>query len=447
MVKPLITVAVTCYNHEAYVSDALTSIFKQTYSNIELIVLNDGSTDCSDEVIKNKLVESPFDSTQYYYQDNQGVVFARNRLLKLATGDYIIFVDSDDKIEENYVEALVKTALNHQADIVYTKMVNLETQEVVMPLKDFSLQEFYRGNFIHASSLISRKRLGETTYDEALNRKKLEDYDFFLKLILVNGYRAYPCVDTFLNYRVLTDSRSHHRDKNQYLEDYTAIISKYASYHPDLVAEVMRDVILNLSKLDIEASIQQEQLQIAFEIDGEFIEQESLRSTIRKSNQLEFFVPNHVKRIKVSPSNIPSFYKSFKLVINYYNTALKPSETNGHLFSDSYIFSTFYPFIIYDVTAVSGQVFSLKYDRFNISDITSEDYIATELVKQIEKEKFKLVASELSYQSLKRQLEDLREDYQRLEQERQHYFQSYHHVIGSRRWRIPSKLLDKIRRK
>ena len=114
----LISVVVTCYNHENYIEQCLRSIFNQTYRNIELIVLDDGSTDNSSEIIQEVLQESPFVTT-FESHENIGVVRTRNKGLNLLNGDYFLFVDSDDFLDETYVEELYECAINHQADIVY----------------------------------------------------------------------------------------------------------------------------------------------------------------------------------------------------------------------------------------------------------------------------------------------------------------------------------------
>ena len=99
----LISVVVTCYNHENYIEQCLRSIFNQTYRNIELIVLDDGSTDYSPEIIQEVLKESPFVTT-FESHENIGVVRTRNKGLNLLNGDYFLFVDSDDFLDETYVQ-------------------------------------------------------------------------------------------------------------------------------------------------------------------------------------------------------------------------------------------------------------------------------------------------------------------------------------------------------
>ena len=134
----LISVVVTCYNHENYIEQCLRSIFNQTYRNIELIVLDDGSTDYSPEIIQEVLKESPFVTT-FESHENIGVVRTRNKGLNLLNGDYFLFVDSDDFLDETYVQELYECAINHQADIVYCDLFNFEKNEVYLKAQEFEL--------------------------------------------------------------------------------------------------------------------------------------------------------------------------------------------------------------------------------------------------------------------------------------------------------------------
>ena len=110
-----ITVIVPVYNVENYLRKCLDSIMGQTYKNIEIIVVNDGSTDASGQIcqeytqIDNRIV--------YIEKENAGLSAARNTGLNNMSGDYVTFVDSDDWIEQDYIETLYKKIVEYQADI------------------------------------------------------------------------------------------------------------------------------------------------------------------------------------------------------------------------------------------------------------------------------------------------------------------------------------------
>lgn len=110
-----ITVIVPVYNVESYLRKCLDSIIAQTYKNIEIIVVNDGSTDASGEICK-EFAEMDH-RIIYIEQENAGLSAARNTGLENMSGDYVTFVDSDDWIELDYVEILYKKITEYQADI------------------------------------------------------------------------------------------------------------------------------------------------------------------------------------------------------------------------------------------------------------------------------------------------------------------------------------------
>ncbi len=104
---PLITVIIPSYCHERYVSDALRSVYAQTWRHIELIVIDDGSTDQSVDVIVSLLAESPF-PTRFVQRENRGAHATINEGLMMATGDYINVLNSDDLFTPNRVERFVE---------------------------------------------------------------------------------------------------------------------------------------------------------------------------------------------------------------------------------------------------------------------------------------------------------------------------------------------------
>jgi glycosyltransferase involved in cell wall biosynthesis len=103
------------YNCEKYLSPCLTSIVQQTYKNIEIIIVNDGSTDGS-EIIVTKYQQCD-SRIFYFYQENKGPSQARNYAILSATGKYIVFIDADDTVEKYYIERLLKKMISSCADL------------------------------------------------------------------------------------------------------------------------------------------------------------------------------------------------------------------------------------------------------------------------------------------------------------------------------------------
>lgn len=97
---------VPVYNTEKYLKKCLDSLVNQTFDNFEIIIVNDGSIDKSSEIIKK--YKEKYSNIKSIEQKNQGLSMARNNGVKKASGDYLIFVDSDDYIETNLLEEVDK---------------------------------------------------------------------------------------------------------------------------------------------------------------------------------------------------------------------------------------------------------------------------------------------------------------------------------------------------
>lgn len=242
----LISVVVTCYNHENYIEQCIRSIFHQTYRNIELIVLDDGSTDNSNEIIQEVLKDSPF-VTKFESHENVGVVKNRNMGLSLINGDYLLFVDSDNYLDMDYIEQLYSKLIETNADIAYCDLFNPEKEEFYLKSREFDLTDFLNASFIDNCSLIRRNSIGNARYDENLNRKKLEDYDFLLNLIIDNGAKAVYQPNTKLNYRVFeTGSISLRNSVKYHYEIYLEILEKYLDKLPHEVYKAVCDNLMTL---------------------------------------------------------------------------------------------------------------------------------------------------------------------------------------------------------
>mgnify|MGYP001571583704 CR=1 FL=1 len=112
---PLISVIIPCYNAERSLEKCLTSVIQQSYDNLEIILIDDGSTDNSSKIYKG--FQHRDDKIKIIKQENSGVSKARNNGVKAATGEYICFVDSDDWVEPDYCYELYQLLIQEKADI------------------------------------------------------------------------------------------------------------------------------------------------------------------------------------------------------------------------------------------------------------------------------------------------------------------------------------------
>jgi len=104
MDHPLVSIIITSYNYGRYLSEAIESVLKQTYQNIEIIVVDDGSTDNTKNIAKRYPV-------RYFYQANQGVATARNNGIKRSDGEFFLCLDADDKLLPDYIRKTVKVMM------------------------------------------------------------------------------------------------------------------------------------------------------------------------------------------------------------------------------------------------------------------------------------------------------------------------------------------------
>jgi glycosyltransferase involved in cell wall biosynthesis len=112
----VISIIVPAYNVENFLPNCIESIITQTYSNFELIIVNDGSTDLSGDIC-NSFAKNDV-RIKVIHQENKGLVKARQSGLQLASGKYILYIDGDDYVESRFCELLIKETYNFDADIV-----------------------------------------------------------------------------------------------------------------------------------------------------------------------------------------------------------------------------------------------------------------------------------------------------------------------------------------
>ena len=202
MNNELISIIVPIYNTEKYLHQCLDSILNQTYTNFEVLLVNDGSTDSSGMICQEYVGrDSRF---RYFEKDNGGVASARNLGLERSGGAYITFIDSDDWIEPNYLEVLY-TALKESNTDVAISTYKRFAQDGVFYLRSYSREddEFLnigtrsRDSFLEilprlgeldhsfysiSSKLIKREIIGNLLFDEQISYS--EDLNFFFHLYL-----------------------------------------------------------------------------------------------------------------------------------------------------------------------------------------------------------------------------------------------------------------------
>lgn len=128
--KSKVSIIIPVYNAEQYIGTCLKSVLQQSYRNLEIIVVDDGSEDSSKQIIEQFVRD---DSRVVFLQQiNKGVSNARNAGIKAATGEYLTFVDGDDYIGVDYIYELVKCAESNQAQLVICGLKMVDTQQNIL---------------------------------------------------------------------------------------------------------------------------------------------------------------------------------------------------------------------------------------------------------------------------------------------------------------------------
>lgn len=201
-----VSVIIPYYNAAKYIEETLDSVSKQTFSNWECIILNDGSPDNGEVLILNKIKNNP--KFTYYSQENTGVCVARNNAMKYAKGEYILFLDADDLISNNFLEETVKILDNDTSVSVATSVVKLfGKREKTMQVTSYDLATIIGDNQIVVTSLF-RKTDFDAVGGFNLNMKDgYEDWDFWIG-VLKRGGKVMCAEKATFYYRYLQNSRN-----------------------------------------------------------------------------------------------------------------------------------------------------------------------------------------------------------------------------------------------
>lgn len=221
-----VSIIVPVYNMEQYLKKCLESIENQTYKNIEVIIIDDGSTDLSKNICE-KFLSGKYKKFKLITQKNGGVSKARNTGLSVATGEYIYFLDPDDYIHPKTIEIMIKSAIEKSADIVVTNFINVssEKKDILYPnlnkkystliakKEDFYLQKISNHvcSKLYKSSLFIENNI---IYPEG---RVYEDIATTYKLIDKANIIIYIPVDVYY-YLNRSDSISHTYSK-KYIDD------------------------------------------------------------------------------------------------------------------------------------------------------------------------------------------------------------------------------------
>lgn len=205
--EPLVSIITPLYNSEKYIAETIESVLAQTYSNWEMIIVDDCSKDNSTKIVE-EYQKKDRRIKLYRNEINKGVSYTRNRAIDLSQGKYIAFLDSDDLWKKEKLEKQIKFMEEKNVVLSYTAYEKINEDgskrgEVRVPDK-LDYEELLKNCLIGFLTPIYRK---EELKDFKFINSKAEDYIFWLSILKRINY-AYGLNEILASYRVLNNSRS-----------------------------------------------------------------------------------------------------------------------------------------------------------------------------------------------------------------------------------------------
>ena len=177
---PLITVVTVCYNSAALIERTLISVSEQNYSNKEYVVIDGASTDGTKEI-----VERYKDSISFFVSEpDKGIYHAMNKAVKVAKGEWVIFMNAGDVFANNEVLKNVSNKLNDKSDIVYGDILKMENNELIVKEAPSKITRMHRMPFCHQAVFTRTFLLKKHPFDEKY--KLSADFKLYKQLSLDN---------------------------------------------------------------------------------------------------------------------------------------------------------------------------------------------------------------------------------------------------------------------
>lgn len=216
--NPTVSVVIPCYNDEKFITETLNSILNQTFKDLNVIIVDDGS----DEVTKKVLSTLISNKVQVISQLNKGLSAARNTGFKAAKGDYIVTIDSDDTVEPTFIEKAILIFKNDSCVGAVSSYVNVfrNKNQITSEYKPKGggIKDFLFDNNSVSFAMI-RKKVWEQVggYDEKMI-KGFEDWEFWIS-ITKKGWKVAIIPELLFNYRhkkksMSTNAKANHREAN-----------------------------------------------------------------------------------------------------------------------------------------------------------------------------------------------------------------------------------------
>lgn len=236
---PSISVIIPCHNHARFLGDAVESVLSQNAGEIEVIIVDDGSTDTSAHVAARYTPR-----VQYIWQANSGPAIARNTGLRIARGEYVSFLDADDRWIPGFAREMKHVISSSGVDVVgcgwryIDEQGNLIGEPVRIPPGLVTASDLVLQNRFVVHAALSRREMALRIGGFGINlplTSSAEDWHFWIRMAL-GGAKMITIAKPLVEYRLLAESRSH-RDPSGRLRSLSAVLDAIFQL-PDLPIEI-----------------------------------------------------------------------------------------------------------------------------------------------------------------------------------------------------------------
>lgn len=241
----LVSVIIPCYNHGTFVLGAIENVFEQTYKNVEIIVVDDGSTEPETQHILNKITNP---SIKVYFKGNGGVASARNYGIKRSKGQYILTLDADDRFKPEFIEKALHILKSNPSVGMVTSYIIRDYGDVKskVKIKGGDLSTFVKKHESNAS-LLYRYQCWEDAngYDEEI--KGYEDWDFAVG-VTKKGWTVHSIPEYLFYYRNMGESL-YDIHKQSGPENVRHMVEKHTDAFQKYIVEVLHEKERTLKEL------------------------------------------------------------------------------------------------------------------------------------------------------------------------------------------------------
>ena len=465
---PTVSVICTVYNKGKWLNQAIESFLKQKNVTLEIILIDDASTDNSKEIIQEFAKNYPDKIVAIYNDRNLGITETWIKACLAARGEYIARCDGDDYWIDDYkLKKQLEFLQEHPnsqwcgTDVDFVDVNGVTTEKHVFTRQIIELSDSYekmmatRG-FTAPSTWLVKRELMLLANEMLKADVDTADDTFNLQLDLFNHTQFSFLPEATVAYRVnqCSDSRPKSKEAldkrfDKLLETQLAYLDKYPNANYKKILRILlerhNEFEKELSQHDyFHSRVSSQKVTIYYATPEEgFSQEKALEFQLQYKDNVFFSVPEEATSLRIDLSELPSFYKRVALVNNESNTEILSSYTNGDIIGNYVMFKDNDPQLVYDISILRLKSFTLDYEMFNVDDINQDDYIAKILSRDL-----------LHLDSRVKELESCRIKYKQVDDERQYYKQelermivAYNSVTHSRRWTIPTAIINFFRRK